>query len=81
MVAVTGGRANLMLASLESPHMRVQIPILPDNDLRRLEEISNQGTLDGHKDTELILRYLASALHQVAEGQKALAEAMRDHVA
>lgn len=49
--------------------MRYRNMVLPDQDLARLKEISEAGTLEGSGDQQAIVRYLASALLVVAEGQ------------
>jgi hypothetical protein len=57
--------------------MRQRITVLPDEDFRRLREIADSGTVEGNADTLVILKYLASALVQVAEGQKQTPEAFQ----
>lgn len=54
------------------PQIRIQI--LPDQDLKRLREIADAGTLEGNADLRVIVKYLASAIEAVGEGQKQTAD-------
>lgn len=54
-----------------------RITVLPGEDFARLREIVASGTLEGDDDMPRIVKYLASALLTVAEGQKQTPEAMQ----
>lgn len=57
---------------------RIRIDVLPDHDLSRLREIVDFGTVDGCDDPAVIVKYLASAILQIAKGQKQTPHAIQD---
>lgn len=54
-----------------------RITVLPEQDKQRLVEISSSGTLAGDGDLLRMIKYLASAIAVVGEGQEQTADGLQ----